>query len=304
MIDLHLHTTYSDGKMQLKDILKLASQNQLDVISITDHDTVDAYQELKNHFLYRDLYKGKIIKGTELALRYDGTDVHFLVYDYDFEKMKKFISQHFKTKYQINKYSAYELIKKCYKAGLILNEENINIDYKKEFPVYKIYKEIMSHEGNSSILPAEVWGDCSAFIYKYLKVPGSPYYVDLSDFVPAFADVSDELKENCGGKIFLAHPFNYKDRSQTILDGVVKTGLLDGIECNHSNLNGSQSLYLQEYCKRKKLLMSGGSDYHAKNEPIYIGLGTDDKPISFDLIKDWVDKGDNTLNEKNFGRNK
>ena len=48
MIDLHLHTTYSDGTKTVKEILKQAEELKLDYISITDHDKCSAYDELKN----------------------------------------------------------------------------------------------------------------------------------------------------------------------------------------------------------------------------------------------------------------
>ena len=47
MVDLHTHTTYSDGASSLELLLKEAEENNVTVLSITDHDTVDAYHELK-----------------------------------------------------------------------------------------------------------------------------------------------------------------------------------------------------------------------------------------------------------------
>ena len=46
MIDLHIHTTYSDGTYSVKEILKEAQEKKLEVISITDHDNVKAYKEI------------------------------------------------------------------------------------------------------------------------------------------------------------------------------------------------------------------------------------------------------------------
>jgi len=288
MIDLHLHTNYSDGKIGVKEMLKMASIMNLDIISITDHDTVDAYKELYDKFMYRNIYNGKVVNGVELSLRLEGTDVHFLVYDYDMRVMDRFINLNFMSKNNKNKYSAFQLLQKCFKQKLIIDRDALDINYDKEAPVYKIYDEIMRHEENARILPKDVWDDCTAFIYKCIKVPDSPYYVDLSNCIPQFIDVAEEIKENSGGKIFLAHPFNYEERSQLILNSALNSGFLDGIECSHSNINKIQQEYLMNLCRANHLLMSGGSDYHAKNEPYFIGLGTEYSNIENELVKDWI----------------
>ena len=67
MIDLHLHTTYSDGTKTVKEILKQAEELKLDYISITDHDKCSAYDELKNIDIDR-YYSGKIIKGIKYKI--------------------------------------------------------------------------------------------------------------------------------------------------------------------------------------------------------------------------------------------
>lgn len=68
MIDLHIHTTYSDGADSLIEVLKKAENNNLDYISITDHDNCNAYKELE--FLdVKKYYTGKIIPGIEIKVR-------------------------------------------------------------------------------------------------------------------------------------------------------------------------------------------------------------------------------------------
>ena len=64
MIDLHIHTTYSDGSYSLKEILEEAQNKKLEIISVTDHDCVKAYNEL-NNIDVKEIYKGEIITGCE-----------------------------------------------------------------------------------------------------------------------------------------------------------------------------------------------------------------------------------------------
>lgn len=70
MIDLHIHTNYSDGKCSLTEILKMAEVNQLEYISITDHDTTDAYFELETLNI-ENYYSGKIMNGIEIHFNYN-----------------------------------------------------------------------------------------------------------------------------------------------------------------------------------------------------------------------------------------
>lgn len=60
MIDLHIHSNYSDGTWNLEELLKNAESSGANVISITDHDTVEAHKALKNMY-YSNLYSGEII---------------------------------------------------------------------------------------------------------------------------------------------------------------------------------------------------------------------------------------------------
>ena len=65
MIDLHIHTTHSDGDYTVTQILQKAEDEKLDIISITDHNQISAYDELDT-ILIKNYFKGKIIVGTEL----------------------------------------------------------------------------------------------------------------------------------------------------------------------------------------------------------------------------------------------
>ena len=75
-LDLHLHTTASDGKYSSQEVLNKAVAAGLQIISITDHDTIKGYEELK------DVAVGKVIliPGTEVTTYYEGLEIHILAY--------------------------------------------------------------------------------------------------------------------------------------------------------------------------------------------------------------------------------
>ena len=88
MIDLHIHTTNSDGEFRVVQILEKAESKGLNIISITDHNNINAYDEL-NNINVRNIYSGKIVVGVELEFVYKGRLFDMLGYGLDLDVMKK-----------------------------------------------------------------------------------------------------------------------------------------------------------------------------------------------------------------------
>lgn len=86
MIDLHMHSTYSDGKDDLPALIDNVVSAGIDTFSITDHDTAMAHREIKNN---KELLKKikslnlKLVTGVEFSCVYNGKKVHILAYDFD-----------------------------------------------------------------------------------------------------------------------------------------------------------------------------------------------------------------------------
>ena len=97
MIDLHVHTNYSDGTWDLKKLLEEAEKAKIEVLSITDHDTVKVYKELEK-IDYKKVYSGKILSGVEFNTVYDGVAFHLLAYDFDYRKLVPWIYENYEIK--------------------------------------------------------------------------------------------------------------------------------------------------------------------------------------------------------------
>ena len=87
MIDLHLHTNHSDGTDTVTELLENAEKQKLEIISITDHDTISAYKELETINI-KEKFSGKIIPGTEIKAIYNGKNIEVLGYGIDYKKIK------------------------------------------------------------------------------------------------------------------------------------------------------------------------------------------------------------------------
>ena len=87
MIDIHMHTLYSDGCKTVEEILKLCEDKKLEYISITDHNTCEAYYD--KSILNNKIFTGKIIKGCELNAEFRNRAIEILGYNIDTDIIMK-----------------------------------------------------------------------------------------------------------------------------------------------------------------------------------------------------------------------
>ena len=92
MIDLHMHTTYSDGTDTVKELLEKAESLGLEVISITDHNTCKAYYEMEN-FNVKEMYKGDILVGCEFTTSFYNRLIEVLGYGFDYKNINKYLEE-------------------------------------------------------------------------------------------------------------------------------------------------------------------------------------------------------------------
>ena len=88
MIDLHIHTTSSDGSEEPEEVIAKAQSTGLKYISITDHDSIGAYKKLEK-IKVSDYFTGSIITGCEFTAVHDGKPVEILGYDIDLESISE-----------------------------------------------------------------------------------------------------------------------------------------------------------------------------------------------------------------------
>ncbi len=290
MIDLHLHTIYSDGDKTVEEVLKMCEEKKLEYISITDHDTCKQYEDnaIKNNIIF----SGKIIKGCELHAVYQNTNFEVLAYKINTDIINKWCEKYYsEEKLKEQQKICYDrLLKICDKKGIMYDESKIRKPKKaSEYVERPIYEEIIKYEENRKIL-GDIGKSFSIFFRKGLSNPQSEYYMNLGEFKPKYKEVIEIIHE-AGGKAFLAHPFEYKfENTIGFIDNIRKESELDGIECFHpSSADDNKKDILVEYARKNKLFISGGSDYHGNPKPdIEIGIGRGNLNISADYIEEWI----------------
>jgi len=287
MIDLHMHTIYSDGSNTVKDILRMCEAKKIKCISITDHDTCKQYEDeaIRNN----KYFSGKIIKGAELRASFENRRIEILAYNINPEVLNKWLEKYYTPeKIREKQKMIYEELLKIFdEQGIVYNKDDIPKPKVTEFIEKLIYKEAIKHKENSQLIE-EFTETYRNFFRNGIANPQSRYYLKPYG-VPEYKEVIESIHE-AGGKAFLAHPYEYQiDDTIAFIDRLMKETKLDGIECFHpSSEREGRSNMLIEYAKNNNLYISGGSDYHGDVKPdIELGIGRGTLNISEEIIKEW-----------------
>lgn len=286
MIDLHMHTTYSDGTESCTTVLKKCQEKNLNYISITDHNTALAYEELEKLDV-KSLFSGKIIPGIELNTKALNIPIEILGYGIDYNKMNELVNKVYIPATERNKIEVKRLYDKCIQAGIILNKNCLD-NYKPEmFASVFFHNEITKHEENKNILSEEAWNSSKIFYRQYMSDPKTPLYVEMDDFVPDFETASNLVRQ-AGGLVFIPHIFEYKKNAEPILNYILENFDIDGIECFYTTFSTEQHENLINLCNERNLFISGGSDFHGKIKPdVDIGVGYGNMQIPDSIVEVW-----------------
>lgn len=287
MIDMHIHTCNSDGSSSVKQVLEEANRLSLNIISITDHNSVAAYDELSNPDI-RKIFCGEIVTGCEITTTYMGEVIEVLGYDFDLITMRELLNQNVLT-FEQKQLEEFELIKKRYKEIEIkFNAENIRFDPKKESCRAAFCGEIKRYPENYSFFLEQSSIDSkSGFTRNEVYNPKSPLYVDESPLYLSLESAIAIIHE-AGGLAFLAHTFAYSPTIFKELESIMGNYEFDGAECYYTTFTDEQIMYLLDFCNKHQLYKSGGSDFHGTNKVNHnMGIGAGNMKIEENLITDW-----------------
>lgn len=249
-VDLHIHSTASDGTYTPKQIVQLALCKKMRAIALTDHDTLEGLWEAEQEAKKWGI---ELIPGIEISTHWKGNEVHILGYFLNLEDTS------FVSKIETLK----ELRRERNKKILVLLEKYdimLNIDFLEE----KYSKQSIGrvHIAKEMIAQGKVKDMVEAFS-RYLG-KGGLAYVPKEDLTPQAA--VDLLHSN-GAFSSLAHPkFISKNENEILelLEDLVSHGL-NGIEANYPGFRGSEIRKYRSWAKKFQLEITGGSDFHGAN---------------------------------------
>jgi 3',5'-nucleoside bisphosphate phosphatase len=261
-IDLHVHTTYSDGTCTPEELFVLAKKGNILTLSITDHDTMAAYDE---SILLASQYEIEYIPGIELSTDFFGQEIHILGYylDPSYPPLVKKLQTFIESRDIRNE-----------KMLALLQEKGFTIQtsqLKAAFPNSIITR---AHIANYLLTTKQI--PTMKVAFQYIQDDG-PCYVNRERY-----DSTDaiDLIHQAGGLAFIAHPtlYHLDTTSYHTLFSTLKAAGLDGIEAIYSTYSPDDTRKMKAYAKQYDLLISGGSDFHGENKP-YIHLGTGRGPL-------------------------
>ena len=284
-----MHTKYSDGTDEAKEVLKKVEAKGLNTISITDHNTALVYEELENMNV-KDYYSGKIIPGIELNTKVLGVPIEILGYGIDYKKMNVLVNDVYISAKERNKIETKRLLDKCINIGLKLDKDCLDSYDYSMFASKFIHSQIVKYEENKKIVSEDAWNDTKVFYRKYMSNPEGPLYVEMDDFVPDFNTAADLVRKT-GGLVFLPHIFEYRENSRKILNYILENYKFDGIEAYYTTFSKEQIEEVLETAKKHNLYISGGSDYHGKaKQNVDVGIGFGNLVVEDKIIDNWKDK--------------
>lgn len=244
-VDLHIHTSFSDGTSTVKEVLEEAAARQLQAISITDHDCTDAYP----YAIELGLELGiEVITGVELSSEFEGKDIHILGYCVDIE------NPYFVEK--LNEMKNARILR-AQKIVQNLNKQGIDLRFDTVLSIAGVGAIGRPHIAAAMLKEELVYSFREAFD-KYIGY-GLPAYVEKLNMHPK--EVFDLIKK-AGGIPVLAHP-GVTQVDERIPE-FIRDGLM-GIEVFHTEHPSAVERHYLKIAKKSQLAYTGGSDFHSHN---------------------------------------
>lgn len=258
-IDLHTHTTISDGTMTPSQLVEYAKQKQLKAIAITDHDGIDGVSEAIEA---GKKYCIEIVPSIEFGTDYNGTEIHILGHyiDYKDKQLLNIIKDIQQNRHNRNK----KMIEKLNSIGF-----NVNLD-----ELYSITKNqnIVTRAHFALLLLQKGYVKSRDEAFKKYISHGCVAYVPRNLMC---AKECIKLIERFKGIPTLAHPTLYKmsmNEIDLLVKDLVESGL-KAIEAIYPLHSSQQEGDIKAIAKKYNIKISGGTDFHGANKP-NIDLGT------------------------------
>lgn len=251
-IDLHIHSTFSDGSMTPTDLVRYAWRKGLSAIAITDHDAIDGIDEARGAGLRMGV---AVVPGIELSVKHCSLTLHLLGYLFD-HGQPEFLRA--LRRLQDGR------LERNHKILDTLNRQGIDIQFEE--------LRQLSGQGQSGrphiaqlLIRKGVVNNMDAAFDKYLGQGGSAY-------VPRFIYPAAEaiaLLHEAGGLAVLAHPQQLEKSGENFTEVIAELSRqgLDGLEVYYPTHSRQFRKMLLRLAKMHDLLATGGSDYHGAIRP-------------------------------------
>lgn len=272
LIDLHTHSTASDGSDSPRELLKNAVNAGLAAVALCDHDTISGLEEFEN--AAKEYPSLEAVPGVELSTRLFKKEIHIvgLCIDRTCPALVEPLAYLRQSRLTRNK----SIIERLQTAGFMITEDDVATFAQGESAGRPHIARTLVEKGYFENVQA-------AFI-KCLK-PGTPFYVGR-EFLPPEQCI--QMIHDAGGLAIWAHPMHERRGDRAFLRKFLKQLIgwgLDGVETRYALFTERQQAITNSVAEELGLLKSGGSDYHGINQPtIRLGIGTGSLEVPYDFL--------------------
>ncbi len=270
-VDLHTHTTFSDGTFTPEEIIDYAKKKNIKALAITDHDNFDGVSEA---VFYGKKYNIEVISGIEMSTDFFDKEIHIVGLFIDINnKQLNFELNGLKEKRKKRNCLAIEKLRKL----------NINIVYDELEEISS--NKIITRAHFAKILMKKGYINSVKECFDKYMGEGQAAYVKREVISP---EKTISLINDAGGIAILAHPllYNLTDDKLNEMILYLKSIGLKGIECIYSTHTEENTRYLIALAKKYGLKVSGGSDFHGENKPnLDLGTGYGNLYVPYEVLE-------------------
>jgi 3',5'-nucleoside bisphosphate phosphatase len=270
-IDLHLHTTHSDGSLRPAEVLRLAAKASVAALAITDHDITSGIPEATAAGLELGI---EVIPGVEIS-SFDGrSELHILGYCLDWQD--PVLDERLATLRASRHRRNPLIIERLRGAGLDVTYEEVRA---------LAGTESVGRPHIAQLLMQKKYVSSAKEAFDRYLAEGKAAYVARE--LPAPSEAIHWIRDAKGIAV-LAHPTWVKDAGDGLYPCLkaLKDSGLDGLEVHYSTHSKSQTANYLEFAQRLGLLVTGGSDYHGVTKPdIEVGYGRGDLRVNPRLLE-------------------
>lgn len=249
MIDLHVHTTASDGQYTPTQIIQKAADRNITTIAITDHDTVAGLEEGKKAAKEHGI---RFVPGVELNINFPTGEFHLL--GLGLQKISPSFNQMIETLVKNRDLRNEQIINNMQKDGVDITFEEIQNDFpntiigRPHFAAELVKKKIVKTRQQA---------------FDIYLAKGRKWYVER---VGSNLDEAIVAIKECGGIPIIAHPMSLYLSWGKLPDAIkdfYERGVM-GLEAFHPGARVTECLRLEELAKKLGMLITGGSDFHGE----------------------------------------
>ncbi|MFH1582828.1 MAG: PHP domain-containing protein [Candidatus Falkowbacteria bacterium] len=255
LIDLQLHSTYSDGYLTPSQLADFLSANNIKVASLTDHNTIGGFDEFK---LACRNKKIKTISGVELYVNLGHKKFNLLWYNFDPRNPE--LHNLLRISQTRRRRQIRNALIKLKQRDFQINESHILDKFNHYVPLNHIIDHIFKIPANKKIIVKKLKIANPSQDEILIKIFKNKAFAKISESYIGLKQILN-LRKKIHGQLILNHPGKHNRLDRKFISGIKKLGL-DGLEVISPHHSIGAVMRLERLAREYKLIMTGGSDFH------------------------------------------